>query len=141
MVLVDTTIWIDWLRGRKADKTSLLDTLLDEGEAALAPVIYQEILQGAASPRALRTLKKQFGALPMVAISVATYAGAGMLYARCRWRGYTPRSPHDCLIAQLAIENLLPLLQNDRDFAHIAEVEPKLALWSGLSTGAGVGPV
>jgi len=133
MVLVDTTIWIDWLRDRKTDGASLLDTLLDEGEAALAPVIYQEILQGATSPQALRTLENQFGALQLLITGVSTYAGAGALYARCRWRGYTPRSPHDCLIAQLAIENRLPLLQDDRDFEHIVEVEPKLVLWLNSS--------
>jgi predicted nucleic acid-binding protein len=133
MVLVDTTIWIDWLRGRKADRVSWLGALLDEGEAVLAPVIYQEILQGAASPQALRTLKNQFGALPMLVAEVFTYVGAGALYARCRWHGYTPRSPHDCLIAQLAIENRLPLLQDDRDFEHIVEVEPNLVLWPNSS--------
>jgi len=50
------------------------------------------------------------------------------LYARCRWKGITPRSPHDCLIAQLAIENDVELLQDDRDFRLIARVEPALRL-------------
>ncbi len=51
-----------------------------------------------------------------------------MLYARCRWKGITPRSPHDSLIAQLAIEHRPPLLQDDRDFKQIARVEPALTL-------------
>jgi predicted nucleic acid-binding protein len=59
----------------------------------------------------------------------ATYADAGSLYARCRWRGYTPRSPHDCLIAQLAIEHRAPLLHDDRDFEPIAQIEPRLVHW------------
>jgi hypothetical protein len=58
----------------------------------------------------------------------ATDADAGMLYARCRWKGITPRSPHDSLIAQLAIEHRPPLLQDDRDFEQIARVEPALTL-------------
>lgn len=132
VVLVDTTVWIDWLRGLKTDAASLLDELLEDGEAALAPVILQEILQGAASPRALHTLESRFGALPMLAADVSTYAEAGALYSRCRWRGYTPRSPHDCLIAQLAIENQLPLLHNDRDFKQFAQVEPKLLFWRDM---------
>lgn len=131
MVLVDTTVWIDWLRTLETKPASELDRLLEEGEAALAPIILQELLQGAASPRALRTLRGQFEALPMLIPrpGAATYGDAGALYARCRWAGYTPRSPHDCLIAQLAIEHRVPLLHDDRDFKHIAEVEAKLILW------------
>lgn len=128
MVLVDTTAWIDWLRGISTGATGRLDALLEGGDAALAPVILQELLQGAASPKALRTLREQFGALPLLMPlpGPATYVGAGELYARCRWKGYTPRSPHDCLLAQIAIEHRVPLLHDDRDFEYIAEVEPKL---------------
>jgi predicted nucleic acid-binding protein len=130
MVLVDTTVWIDWLRGVVTPASDQLRTLLGRGEAGLAPVILQELLQGAASPDALRTLRERFTALPMLMPrpGTATYAGAGTLYARCRWAGYTPRSPHDCLIAQLAIEHQAPLLHADRDFEHIAKVEAKLIL-------------
>jgi len=128
-VLVDTTVWIDWLRGRASPATDRLDRLLDDGEARLAHVIRQEILQGARSPRALATLRGEFGALPMLLPAVNTYADAGALYARCRWQGYAPRSPGDCLIAQLAIDHRLPLLHDDRDFEHIARVEPKLLSW------------
>lgn len=133
MVLVDTTVWIDWLRATATHATRRLDELLDEGEAALAPVILQELLQGAASPRALRTLREEFEDLPMLMPrpGTTTYAAAGALYARCRWRGYTPRSPHDCLIAQLAIEHQAPLLHDDRDFERIAEVESKFVAWRG----------
>jgi len=133
VVLVDATVWIDWLRATATHAAARLDELLEEGEAALAPVVLQELLQGAASPRALRTLQKQFEALPMLMPrpGTATYAAAGGLHARCRWQGYTPRSPHDCLIAQLAIEHRVPLLHNDHDFERIAEVEPKLLAWRG----------
>lgn len=64
----------------------------------------------------------------MLASTRHTYAAAGALYARCRWAGITPRSPHDCLIAQTAIEHGLPLLHDDRDFERIADVEPGLRL-------------
>ena len=133
MNLVDTGVWIDWLRGNPTLGASRLVTLLDEGEAALAPVVLQELLQGAASETALRTLRRRFTALPMLEASTlgTTYADAGALYARCRWAGITPRSPHDCLIATLAIEHGVALLHDDRDFDHIAQVEPRLAAWRG----------
>jgi len=88
-------------------------------------VTLQEILQGAQSPQALSTLRGRFGALPILAPQIPrTYAEAGALYARCRWwQGYTPRSPHDCLIARIAVEPRVPLLHDDRDFERIAEVE------------------
>ena len=91
-------------------------------------MILQEILQGAASPPALRTLRRRFGALPLLEPEAGggTYAEAGALHARCRGAGITPRSPHDCLIAQLAIEHGVALLHDDRDFVRIAEVEPRL---------------
>jgi len=107
-----------------------LRQLLDEGEACLAAVILQELLQGAASTRAAARLRSRFGALPLLELrpSGATHAAAGLLYARCRWQGVTPRSPHDCLIAQQAVEHEVPLLHDDRDFDRIAAVERRLRL-------------
>lgn len=133
MVLVDTTVWIDWLRERKAAAVDRLIALLDDGEAAIAPVILQELLQGAASPAALRTLRGRFLGLPMIepARGAATHAAAGELHARCRWAGVEPRSPHDCLIAQLAIEHRVPLLHDDRGFDGIAGVDRRLVALRG----------
>ena len=131
MVLVDTGVWIDWLRGEASAATEALAGLLDEGEACLAPVILQELLQGARSPAALQTLRRRFSALPMLraADPVATHMQAGELYARCRWQGITPRSPHDCLIVVTAVEHGVPLLHSDRDFAVLGAVEKRLAHW------------
>lgn len=131
MVLVDTTVWIDWLRRKPTAAAEGLRILLGRGQAAIAPVILQELLQGASSADALKTLRTRFEALPMLKSrpGVVTYAEAGSLYARCRWAGYTPRSPHDCLIAQLAIEHRVPLLHDDRDFDRIAGIEPRLVSW------------
>ena len=128
MVLVDTGVWIDLLRSRETLAATRLRQLLLRGAAAVAPVIVQELLQGASSPANLQALRQHFIALPMVLprSATGTYADAGELYARCRWRGVTPRSPHDCLIAQLAIDNEIPLLHDDRDFELIAGIEPKL---------------
>lgn len=133
MVLVDSSVWIDWLRGLGSKAATRLSALLDEGEAALAPVVLQELLQGAASPSALKTLRRRFMALPILQPhdNVTLHAEAGLLYARCRWAGITPRSPHDCLIAVLAIEHGVALLHDDRDFELIAQVEPQFTAWRG----------
>ncbi|MGH8461751.1 MAG: type II toxin-antitoxin system VapC family toxin [Stenotrophobium sp.] len=131
MVLVDSTVWIDLLRGRKTKVVRQLQVLLDHDEAALAPVIYQEILQGASSAEALQALRSHFVGLPCLypAHSLDTYERAAKLYARCRWQGITPRSPHDCLISQTAIEHRVSLLHDDRDYQAIARVEPRLQLY------------
>lgn len=128
MVLVDSSVWIDLLRAAESPRVALLRSLLEEGEAALAPVVLQEVLAGARDARALGTLRRRFTALPLLMPGADTYADAGALYARCRWKGFTPRSPHDCLIAQIAIESRVPLLQDDADFVRIAQVEPRLRL-------------
>jgi predicted nucleic acid-binding protein len=130
MALVDTTVWIDLLRGRETAPVRALRRLLVEGQAVTAPLIVQEVLQGASSPGNLLRLRDHFLSLPSVepAAGGLTHADAGDLYARCRWQGFTPRSPHDCLIAQLAIEHDLPLLHNDRDFEALTRVNARLKL-------------
>jgi hypothetical protein len=116
--------------GEPQDAVKILEELLEAGEAAVAPVIIQEILQGASSPENFETLRSHFLALPIIepGNGPATYAAAAALYARARWQGITPRSPHDCLIARLAVEHQVPLLHDDRDFEMLAKVEPMLAL-------------
>ncbi len=129
MMLVDTSIWVQWLRGWDTPQTRMLDTLLDEGNAYLAPVILQELMQGARNESSAHRLRTEFGALPLLKPSVQTHWAAGELYARCRWRGITIRSPHDCLIAALAIEYKTVLLQDDEDFTRLASLSPALVLW------------
>lgn len=133
MVLVDSTVWIALLRNQVVAPVARLRMLLAQGDAAVAPVIVQELLQGASSPDNLTRLREHFLALPMLEPlpGAATHAAAGALYARCRWAGITPRSPHDCLIAQVAVENGVPLLHDDRDFEAIAGVETRLVLMRG----------
>ncbi len=132
MVLVDTTVWLDLLRNVDTRPVARLKRLLATGDAAIAPVILQELLQGASSPQAFERLRTHFTAIPMLAPrrDAATHVAAAALYARCRWQGITLRSPQDCLIAQLAIEHKVPLLHDDGDFESLARIEPKLKLVS-----------
>jgi len=128
VILVDSAVWIDWLNGRPKPAVALLDRLLEEDIVAIAGVILQEILQGARGPAEFEILRAAFSGLVLLLPTEETYVRAAMLYARCRWQGVTPRSPHDCLIAQTAIEHDVPLLHDDRDFERIAIVESGLKL-------------
>ena len=129
-MLIDTGVWIDWLRGVDSDATTQVDTALAEGLAWLAPVILQELLQGARSENEFAILQREFADQPMLIPTVETFILAGNLYARGRWQGVTIRSPHDCLISALAVEYDAPLLTLGRDLQAIAKIEPRLQLVS-----------
>lgn len=131
VILVDSSVWIDLLRDMQTPQTLALRELLPQREAALTAVVYQEILQGAATPERFTKLKRHFRTLPFLnpVHPIETWEAAAELYMRCRQRGYTPRSPHDCLVARIALEHRTSLLHDDRDFEVIAEVEPRLKLF------------
>lgn len=119
MYLVDTSVWIDFLRGRSAAHVDALKTLLEGDEVVgIAPMILQEILQGAESEDRFEKWRLYFSDLSCYVSDdpVATHVAAARLYQQCRRKGKTPRSSNDCVIAQVAIEHALLLLHNDRDF-------------------------
>ena len=110
----------------------MLTTALSEPKSVwIAPPILQEVLQGADRPERFAHWDRVLGELPLLVNLEARAAAraAAHLYARCRWAGLTPRSANDCLIAIDAISSDMPLLHCDRDFEHIARVEPRLRLW------------
>lgn len=131
MVLVDSSVWIALLRNQANRPVTALRGLLDSHQAALSPVIYQEILQGANSAAHFDTLREYFSAQPFLvpAHPVRSHEEAARLYARCRWQGVTPRSPVDCIVAQTALEQDVELLAHDRDFEAMASVESHLRLY------------
>jgi predicted nucleic acid-binding protein len=129
MVLVDTSVWIDFVRGRATGAVERLQAALDHGvSVALTSFIYQELLQGADSERSMRELEAYFGGQRFLhpVDPIASHARAARLFFDCRRKGRTVRSTVDCLIAQIAIEHDVALLHDDRDFAEIASVAPKL---------------
>jgi predicted nucleic acid-binding protein len=129
-MLVDSSVWIAYLRGEKLIEVKLLAEALEQGAPVwLAPPILREVLQGADSPDRIARWNRVLGELPMVIADLLEAArSAAHLYARCRWAGVTPRSANDCLIATHAILGGMPLLHRNRDFGLIAGVEPKLIL-------------
>ena len=130
-MLVDSSVWIAYLRGDNPIEVELLTEALKQRDPVwLAPPILQEVLQGADSPDRFTRWDRVLGELPMVLAQDTREAArsAAHLYARCRWAGVTPRSANDCLIAMHAIIGGMPLLHRDRDFELIAGVEPKLLL-------------
>ena len=132
MYLVDTSVWVNYLRGDATPQVRALKILLSGEEiVGTAPIILQEILQGADSVERFETWRKYFSELfcYLPRDPVESHIAAARLYQDCRKAGKTLRSSNDCLIARIAIENGLTLLHNDRDFNAIARVTGQLKLY------------
>lgn len=129
MYLVDTSVWIDYLRGRDVAHVRFLDELLANPLAVgLSDLIYLEILQGSTDVRAFDMLRKYFSGQRFYRFTdaEASHASAAKLYFDARRAGVTVRSNLDCLIAQCAIDHDLILLHNDADFVRLGNVAPTL---------------
>ena len=131
MLLVDTSVWIDFLAARATRAVEYFREQLEARQPfALTELIYLEVLQGVREPAAARKvsayLRGQLFLVPRHGLQ--TYEAAADLYRRCRAGGVTVRSTIDCLVAQTAIEYGATLLHSDRDYERIAQVEPKLKL-------------
>ncbi len=135
MFLVDTSVWIDYFREKNNSSVQYLVTLLDEeAPFGITGIIYQELLQGAASKSDFDYLSEYLGTQRFYHLhdDVQSYQNAAKLYFDCRRKGITIRSTIDCLIAQITIENNLILLHNDEDFKRISMVSPDLKLYETL---------
>jgi predicted nucleic acid-binding protein len=130
--LVDTSVWIDYLRGTSTESVEKFQRILDQSQSfGITSLIYQEVLQGTDSDvsfaRLDAYLRSQRFYHPQDPLM--TYTEAARIYYRCRRKGITIRSTIDCLVAQIAIENDLLLLHSDRDFDDIASVVPELEIF------------
>ena len=123
MVLVDTSVLINYFKGNDTPGTRHLEGLM-EGAFCITPIILQELLQGSRDEQEFTTLKAylhtQLFCFPLD--PVTTHENAAKIFISARKRGVTIRSSIDCLIAQIAIENKIPLLHDDRDFDAIAKI-------------------
>jgi len=127
VILVDTSVLIDLFAGRENRPTLRLRQLIQDSEPFyLAPPIIREVLQGARNETEWRRLRLYLTSQMRVDVAdrLASEVAAARTYFDCRRRGLTVRSAADCLIAQIAIENSLTLLHNDRDFEAIRKVRP-----------------
>jgi hypothetical protein len=117
MVLVDTTVWIDFLGGKAAAEVGQLERLLGEGEdVCTCGVVLTEVLQGIRKDNDYRRTLSRFNTLLFLPMSRQTFVRAAELYRRLRRRGVTIRKPVDCMIASVALEHDVAVLHNDRDF-------------------------
>ena len=125
MILVDSSVLIDFLEGRENVPVDRLVEVLDRDiPFGVSPLTILEVLQGAATEKDFATLREYLGSQRIYSLAGGfdSYAGAAKIFFDLRKRGMSVRSSMDCLIAQTAIEHGLYLLHNDSDFDRIAKV-------------------
>ncbi len=119
MILVDTSVLIDLFKGASNGPANRMREVLGHHiPFGITSVIYQEVLQGAKSEKEYNLLRDYLSSQRFFhpQDAVKTYEDAARIYFSCRKKGVTIRSTIDCLIAQIALEQDLALLHNDRDF-------------------------
>jgi len=119
MILVDSSVWIDFFNGRPTEATDRLAALLGDGAAPLlmADLVLFEVLRGFRHEQDFLAARRTLAALPVVTVGGEQQAlRAGEHYRALRALGCTVRSPIDVLLASYCIEHDHALLHSDRDF-------------------------
>lgn len=126
MILVDTSAWVDFLRGKESPAHLNLASLIAAGQpvAGTEPVS-MELLAGARTPHERDVINRLMSSLAWLSVRTESdFDAAATIYSACRQRGFTPRGLVACLIAAVALRTGIPLLAADRDFDHMAAVMP-----------------
>ena len=123
MILVDTSVWIDFLNGIDSPQRHLLHQLIEkEEDISITGIILTEILQGIKDAKMFETTREYLQEFPSYEPgNEDTYVNAANIYRKCRNKGKTLRSTVDCIIAAIALENNLTVLHKDRDYDVIKE--------------------
>ncbi|MBI5784641.1 MAG: PIN domain nuclease [Rhodocyclales bacterium] len=117
MILVDSSVWIDYFRGTATPEAERLDALLGTEPIATGDLILTEVLQGFVAERDFNQARKLMMSLVIVDIGGREIAvQAARNFRSLRALGVTVRKTIDAIIATRCIENRLPLLYSDRDF-------------------------
>jgi len=122
VIVVDSSVWIDFLRGRRLPHVARLRALLGTSEIIVGDLMLCEVLQGLEEDRAAReveSLLRCFEIVPMAGETIAVKAARNFRFLR--GRGITVRKTIDLLIGTWCVEHRRPLLHNDSDFRPMAQ--------------------
>ena len=123
MVIIDSTVWIDYLNGTPTPQARWLDREVELRRMGLTDIILCEVLQGIRSPRRFAEVEAALLTFEVfntggVDLAIATARN----YRTLRARGRTVRATIDGLIATFCLLNGHALLHDDRDFDHFEQV-------------------
>ena len=122
MILVDSSVWIDYFRGTATREAERLDSLLGSEPVATGDLILAEVLQGLASDRDFERARRLLLSLVIVELGGQRIAiQAARNFRALRAFGVTARKTIDTVIATRCIESRLALLYSDRDFDPFVE--------------------
>jgi predicted nucleic acid-binding protein len=132
MILVDTSVWIEFFNGTGSPAHRVLKDLLErEEDLCISEFILAEVLQGFKKDADFELARSHLLKFPIYALKTPdSYVSAAQIYRKCRKQGITIRKTIDCLIAQTALEHKLALLHNDSDFDRIAKVSALTIFYS-----------
>jgi hypothetical protein len=121
MILVDASVWTDFLAGRGTPHRPILRQLIEkEEDICITEIILTEILQGIKDDDVYETTKLYLLEFPIIRPKgIETYLAAAEIFRKCRKHGRTVRKTVDCIISAIAQENGFTLFHNDNDFAII----------------------
>ena len=119
MILIDTSAWVEFLRGTGSATCNRVEALL-ESEIAICDAVRMEVLAGARDERHLHNLRRLLARATVFPTGPIHYDEAATLYRICRREGETVRKLIDCLIGAVAIGSDAPILHNDADFDVLA---------------------
>lgn len=124
MILIDTSAFIEFLNKTGSPFDREIESLISNNEdIAIADIVLTEVLQGIKDDKEYTEVKKSLLSFPVYSLkNVDSYIAVAELYRKCRKKGLTIRNTIDLLIAQIALENDLILLHNDRDFNTLSKV-------------------
>jgi predicted nucleic acid-binding protein len=122
VILVDSSVWIDYFRGTVNPESEMLDAVLGSDPVAVGDLILTEVLQGFTSDRDFNQARKLFGSLPTIHLGGTDIAiQAAKHYRILRALGVAPRKTVDTVIATRCIADGIALLYSDRDFDPFVE--------------------
>lgn len=117
MIIVDSTVWVDFVNGKNNEETRLLEARIGREDIGLTDLILCEVLQGLRDDKAFEEVKTQlleFSIFPTGGVEMAIETATN--YQTLRAKGFTVRKTIDCWIATFCLREGHELLHRDRDF-------------------------
>jgi predicted nucleic acid-binding protein len=125
VIVVHTSVWIDFFAGRETAQVAYLTGRLENGDedVGLTDIILTEILQGLRTDREVRRVDDRLSVLEILRLrDLSDFRQAAALYRSARRAGVTIRRTSDCLIASVCVREQVRLLHADSDFDRLAKV-------------------
>ena len=117
MIVVDSSVWVDFFNGTSTPEVERLDASLGVMPVAIGDLILVEVLQGFRRETDMATARQLFDSIPVIEmLGLANAYKAAQNYRALRRQGITVHKTIDGIIATACIEAALPLLFSDRDF-------------------------